>query len=137
MLHHIRIWLMIAVLGLVLPLAGSPLCYCLCAHTLVLAGSHGCACDAELPEPADAGCCQSHDPAPTMPDCMVSLRVLPDALLQADLALPTPVTSDLPPPVFVAPNPPLVLQIADPELHERGPPLGGPPIYLRNRSLLL
>lgn len=128
---------MITVLGLTLPLAGSPLYYCLCANTLLLAGKPGCACEVE---PAAADCCegqQPQHPAPSQPDCMVSLKVLPDALLQADLALPAPLVADLPPAVFAAPAALLALLFADPLPHDRGPPPVGPPIYLRDRSLLL
>jgi hypothetical protein len=130
-----KAWLMVLVLGLVLPLAGSPLRYCLCDNMLLLAGTPPCPCDAEAAD-ADCGEEQQH-PAPAQPDCMVSLRLLPEALPQADPALPSPVVADLPPPVFAAPETPLVPQVVADVPRDRGPPPPGPPIYLRDRSLLL
>lgn len=139
MTRRCKAWLMVLVLGLVLPLAGSPLRYCLCDNMLLLAGAPPCPCDAEAAD-ADCSrdCCEEQQhPAPPQPDCMVTLRLLPEALPQANLALPAPVVADLPPPVFAAPETPVVPQVVADLPRDRGPPPPGPPIYLRDRSLLL
>lgn len=127
-----KAWLMFLVLGLVLPLAGAPLRYCLCAQTVVVdddsccscEDEHGCDCDQECPHP------------PEVPSCTVTLEVLPDAIPQCDHALPAPLVAEVPTPAFELPVAIVTVNTPFDQTHDRGPPTG-PPLYLRHRSLLL
>ncbi len=124
---------MVAVLGFVLPLAGAPLRYCLCAHSLLLATDASDSCCDETPK----GCCKEEHPAPAKKNCMVSVKVLPDAVFQSHFHLPAPLVTALPPAVFSVSVAPLVAVEAVNWPCDRGPPLAGPPRYLRHCSLLL
>jgi len=132
MSRRMKAWLMFLILGLVLPMAGAPLRYCLCAHTVVMADESCCDCEDE----AACDCHQDCPNPPAQPTCKVALKLLPDALPQFDVALPAPLAVDLPPVWFVhVPTPALAVSAVELP-HDRGPPLG-PPLYLRHRCLLL
>lgn len=131
MSRRLKAWLMVLVLGLVLPVAGAPLRYCLCAQAIAAAGEACCCCE------DDPACdCHSECPhAPTQPTCSVVLKLLPDAVPHCDLAVPTPLVFDLPSAGFATAR---VLPQASPvraRIHDRGPP--GPPRYLRHCAMLL
>ncbi len=133
MQRRFRAWLMFLVLGLVLPLAGSPLHYCLCAKLLMAPGME-CSHCADVCD----GDCEHDCPAPTdHQDCCVSLDLLPDALPQGDLVMPTPPVLDIPPlGLVIASAPQVPVTAISPPPHDHGPPPGSPH-YLRFCSMLL
>ncbi|MEO0017453.1 MAG: hypothetical protein RLZZ522_736 [Verrucomicrobiota bacterium] len=124
---------MVAVLGCVLPMAGAPLRYCLCVNNLLLATDTCDSCCKETPK----GCCEEEHQTPTKKDCMVSVKLLPDAVFQGHFNIPAPVVTALPPAVFSVPVISATLVEAVNWPRDRGPPLAGPPRYLRHCSLLL
>jgi hypothetical protein len=132
---------MLAVLGLVLPLAGTPLRYCQCVHLLLVGAQSACPCEHPVVTQAERPCCQQkHQPLhPAAPqhDCMIGVKLLPDAVAQADPATPAPQVAELPPVAFAVPLLPPPLAAAGGVSRERGPPGAVPPLYLRHRSLLL
>lgn len=132
MLRRLKAWLMLLILGLVLPVAGAPLRYCLCSHTIVQTGAECCDCEEDAP-------CDCHDPCshkPVPPSCNVAFKLVPDALPSLDFVTPPPVVVDLPPVMFLAPGPIATGILIVDHPRERGPP-AGPPRYLRNLALLL
>lgn len=132
MSRRMKAWLMLLVLGLVLPVAGAPFRYCLCVNAIVQAGSECCDCEEE-------SSCDCHDKcphAPVQPSCTVALKPVPDGVPTVDFVTPLPVVVDLPPVAFLAPPAPAMDTPAPESPRERGPP-AGPPRYLRILTLLL
>lgn len=123
---------MLLVLGLVLPVAGTPLRYCLCANEIVPTDAECCDCGNET------SCdCDGHCPhGPEQPPCLVELELVPDALPGVDFAMPLPVVMDLPPAAFVPPAPLASCNSCTVHPRDRGPP-ADPPCYLWHLALLL
>lgn len=68
---------------------------------------------------------------------MVPIKLLPDAVFQNHFHLPAPLVTALPPAVLSVSVVPLVAVEAVTWPRDRGPPLAGPPRYLRHCALLL
>jgi hypothetical protein len=132
MSRRLKACLMLLVLGLLLPVAGAPLRYCLCVNAIVQPGSECCDCEEEQSCDCHGKC--PHAPSP--PSCSVAFKLVPDSVPFAGFATPIPVAVDLPPATFLAPVP---IPTEVPDLNrprERGPPSEFP-LYLRNLSMLL
>lgn len=132
MLRRLKACLMLLVFGLVLPVAGAPLRYCLCSQMIMQTGVECCECEED-------SSCDCHDPCshePVPPSCTVTFKLVPDALPSIDFVTPPPVVVDLPPVSFPTPGPIATSIFIVDRPRERGPP-AGLPRYLRNLTLLL
>lgn len=128
--NRLKALLMLAVVGLVLPLAGAPQRFCVKAFTLMAPGQDCSACQGDA--------CGCHLPVenPQLPGCIVGAKLLPDGVSPDGVSVP-PVLAT----VLVAPESPTAGEIASvtgcrAPAAERGPP-PGTPLYLLKRSLLL
>lgn len=109
--------LLLACLGMMVPLAAAPLRFCLMKSQVV--SSMSCPKCHKLPKPHEAPCCLEIDQ--------------PDATLPGiPLGLPPVVAIDLPPPVFVLP--PVELLPASAEAYFE--PIRGPDTPGRHRAVL-
>jgi hypothetical protein len=126
-----KAWLMLLVVGLVLPVAGSPLRFCIETRVVVDStdGCSGCSDSTDCD-------CDEDGHAPEAPTCVVGMKLLPDATPQVDFALPSPVVMELLdvslPSLVEVPTAGVVTFGAS----ERGPP-DPLPVYLRLKRLLL
>ena len=116
--------LLLACLGMMIPLAGSPLRLCLLENRLLPGGAE---CGAEK-DPCCPDCGDHHEDP-----CCVELEELPDAPvpLYPD-ELPAPLVMDLPSPAFIAPLP--VLGAGS--VHRAATPIRGPDTPAAHRALL-
>jgi hypothetical protein len=129
-LMRLQAMLLLSIVGLVLPIAGAPLRFCLEEFQLAIAGSTCSACE----EHKRCGCDGDQDPLE--PGCIAATRLLPEGVQPPEVPVPDPVASDLPCPAFAAPiSLPVELQAAS-HPRDRGPP-GPSRLYLMNQSLLL
>lgn len=126
-----KAWLMLLVVGLVLPIAGSPLRFCMQSRVVVSTAQSCAGC-------ADATGCDCHqDPhSPQAPGCVTGLKLLPDATPQGDFVLPAPVVIDLLPCSLPAPLDVPVAGLPNLRTRERDPP-HPLPLYLRLEAWLL
>ncbi len=115
---------LLACLGMMIPLAGSPLRLCLLENRLLVGGS---GCGAEK-DPCCPDCGDHHEDP-----CCVELEELPEAPAPAvPDDLPSPPVMDLPAPAFIAP-PPL---IRGGSVHFAATPIRGPDTLAAHRSWL-
>ena len=115
---------LLACLGMMIPLAGSPLRLCLLENRLLVGGSE---CGAEK-EPCCPDCGDHHEDP-----CCVELDELPDLPVpQGPDELPSPLVMDLPAPAFIAPLP--VLGAGS--VHLAATPIRGPDTPAAHRALL-
>lgn len=126
-----KAWLMLLVVGLVLPAAGAPLRFCMQSRVAVDVGNSCSGCIAET----DC-CCHQSGEGPQAPGCVGALKLLPDATSQGDFVLPAPVVIDLLPWAMPVPMGMPVIGLAESRARERGPP-SAMPLYLRLALLLL
>lgn len=116
--------LLLACLGMMIPLAGSPLRLCLLENRLLMGGSE---CGAEK-DPCCPDCGDHHEDP-----CCVELEELPDMPVPpAPDELPAPLVMDLPKPAFVAARP----VITDGSVHLAAAPIRGPDTPSAHRALL-
>jgi hypothetical protein len=125
-----KAWLMLLVVGFVLPVAGAPLRFCMESCVMVATGDDCTGC----PEETDRDCHQ--DKSPQTPGCVAGMKLLPDATPQVDFALPAPVVMELLPWALPAPVEMPLAKLANDRSRERDPP-DPLPLYLRLESLLL
>ncbi len=105
---------LLACLGMMIPLAGSPLRLCLLENRLLMGGSE---CGAEK-DPCCPDCGDHHEDP-----CCVELEELPDVPVPPTPdELPAPLVMDLPKLAFVAPPP----VITDSSVHLAATPIRGP-----------
>jgi hypothetical protein len=131
MLVRWKAWLMLLVVGLVLPVAGSPLRFCMQSRVLLNAVGACAGCSDET------GCdCHKEGNLPLKPGCMAAVKLLPDATPQVDFALPAPVVMEVLPWTVPAPLATPLAELANGRSRERDPP-DPLPLYLRLKSLLL
>jgi hypothetical protein len=115
---------LLACLGMMVPLAGSPLRLCLLENRLLLGGSE---CGAEK-DPCCPDCGDHHEDP-----CCVELEELPDAPVPpAPDDLPVLPAMDLPGPAFAAPRP----VAAACSVHRAATPIRGPDTPAARRALL-
>lgn len=116
--------ILLACLGMMIPLAGSPLRLCLLENRLLVGGS---ACGGEK-DPCCPDCGDHHEEP-----CCVELEEMPDVPVPpAPDELPAPTVMDLPDPAFVAP--PLVLAAGS--VHLAATPIRGPDTPAAHRAWL-
>lgn len=116
--------ILLACLGMIIPLAGSPLRLCLLENRLLVGGS-------DCGEEKDPCCpdCGDHHEVP----CCVELEKLPDVPVPpAPDVLPGPFAMDLPQPAFVAPRPTFTAC----SVHLAATPIRGPDTPAAHRALL-
>lgn len=115
---------LLACLGMMIPLAGSPLRLCLLENRLLLGGSE---CGEEK-YPCCPDCGDHHENP-----CCVELEELPEAPAPpAPDVLPSPLVMDLPAPAFIAP-PPLITACS---VYFAATPIRGPDTPAAHRALL-
>lgn len=133
MIIRVQAALLLLLVGLVLPVAGSPQRFCARAAVFLAADQACAACPDEDPE-CD---CESGE-NPLRPNCITAAKVLPDSVTPDALVLPPLIAIDLPPSATAPVRPcwlPMRLGHLGPD---RGPPgPGGVPLYLLKRSLLV
>jgi hypothetical protein len=116
--------ILLACLGMMIPLAGSPLRLCLLENRLLVGGS-GCGAEKDP-------CCPDCGDSPVEP-CCVELEEMPDVPVPpAPDELPVPLVIDLPKLAFVAPRP----VITDGSVHPAATPIRGPATPAAHRALL-
>ncbi len=116
--------LLLACLGMMIPLAGSSLRLCLLENRLLVGGSE---CGAEK-DP----CCPDCGDSPEEP-CCVELEELPDVPVPpAPDELPAPPVMDLPEPAFIAPLPVVGVD----SVHRAATPIRGPDTPAAHRAWL-
>lgn len=116
--------ILLACLGMIIPLAGSPLRLCLLENRLLVGGS-------DCGEEKDPCCpdCGDHHEDP----CCVELEEMPDVPVPpAPDELPAPLVMDLPKVAFVAPPP----VITDGLVHLAATPIRGPDTPAAHRAVL-
>jgi hypothetical protein len=128
-----KAWLMLLVVGLVLPIAGSPLRFCMQSRVVVNA-EESCAGCADATE-SECNCHQGGR-SPLAPGCVTGQKLLPDATSQGDFVLPAPVVMDLLPCALPALLEIPVAGLPNLRTRERDPP-HPLPLYLRQEALLL
>jgi hypothetical protein len=122
---------MLLVVGLVLPVAGSPLRFCMESRVLL----HGVDACVACADETDCDCQQGGE-SPQAPGCVAGVKLLPDATPQMDFVLPAPVVMELLPWTLPAPLAVPLPQLANSQVRQRDPP-DPLPLYLRLESLLL
>jgi hypothetical protein len=116
---------LLACLGMMIPLAGSPLRLCLLENRLLVGGSE---CGGEEKDPCCPDCGDHHEDP-----CCVELDELPDVPVpQAPDELPVPPVMDLPAPAFVAPR--TIFTACS--VHLAATPVRGPDTPAAHRALL-
>ena len=116
--------LLLACLGMMIPLAGSSLRLCLLENRLLVGGSE---CGVEK-DPCCPDCGDHHEDP-----CCVQMDDLPDAPApQAPDLLPAPLVMDLPEPAFVAPR--AIFTACS--VHLAATPIRGPDTPAAHRALL-
>jgi len=130
MANRFKALFMLLIVGLILPVAGSPQRFCMHNFTLVAPGEQCPARDHE--KSCD---CDGSGDSP-VPCCLTAAKFLPDALTPDHFVLSAPAAFPLP--VFDTPEPTAaaLFSIFPRRIHGRGPP-GDLPLYLLNRSLIL
>ncbi|MCW1923280.1 hypothetical protein OKA05_12010 [Luteolibacter arcticus] len=107
--------LLLACLGILLPLAATPVRLCLLEHRLLMPGVSEC-------ESKKSSCCPDCGEHHEVP-CCVDLEDLPDAPAPSvPEGLPAVVAIDLPPPVFVLPP----VTLVECSIFEAAVPIRGP-----------
>ena len=126
-----KAWLMLLVVGLVLPVGASPLRFCMQSRVMLNAADACAGCADE------SGCdCHQDGNLPLTPGCVAAVKLLPDATLQVDFALPAPVVMEVLQWTVPAPLATPLAELAKGRSRERDPP-DPLPLYLRLESLLL
>lgn len=116
--------ILLACLGMMIPLAGSPLRLCLLENRLLVGGS-GCGAEKDP-------CCRDCGDSPEDP-CCVELEEMPDVPVPpVPDELPAPPVMDLPEPAFVAP-PPVLAAVS---VHLAATPIRGPDTPAAHRAVL-
>lgn len=116
---------LLACLGMMIPLAGSPLRLCLLENRLLVGGSK---CGAEEKDPCCPDCGDHHEDP-----CCVELEEMPDVPVpSAPDELPAPPVMDLPEAAFVAPPPVLAAS----SVHLAATPIRGPDTPAAHRAWL-
>jgi hypothetical protein len=131
MANRLKALFMLLVVGLVLPVAGSPQRFCTRAMTFLSSGERCCGC-------AEKDCSDCPDDSePTKPSCVTTPDVLPDGVNPEQIALPQLVAVPISP--FTLPEPvEIVLPAIESVMNrDRAPPDPDTPLYISPRSLLL
>lgn len=121
--------MVLACLGITLPLAACPLRLCLVDGRVLVPGIDRCADDKSAPP----DCCKNCQPDPQRDPCCLDLEEMPDAPAPTPPdELVAPPSMDLPPPAFVAPPP---VMTGGP-VHLAATPIRGPDSPAARRALL-
>lgn len=126
---RLKALLMLVVVGLILPVAGTPQRFCARFQAWLVPGMTCPAC-------VDDGTCDCEPPTPELPGCVMVAKMLPDGISADALALPAPITLELPPETLPTPVWIMTGSRAGTPSRERAPPRAVP-LFLRNRALLL
>lgn len=131
MFHRMQAALLLLVVGLALPVAGSPLRFCAQA-AVFMAGDQACvSCPTE-----DLDCDCEGGENRSRPNCMTSAKVLPDGVAPGGLVLPSSQSMDLPPQAVGTGETWRIATRSCEFPSDRVPPgCDGVPLYLRNRAL--
>jgi len=130
MANRLKALFMLLIVGLVLPVAGSPQRFCMRQFTLIAPGERCPACN-DMPS---CDCDGTKDPS--KPGCMTAAKIFPDALTPDHFVFSAPAAMPLPMFEVSEPKSAALVPNISHRMHMRGPP-GNLPLYLLKRALLL
>lgn len=130
MLHRLKALCLLLVVGLVIPMSGAPLRFCMAEFQFATKGGTCAPCEQQK------HCDCSGDENPLIPGCIAGAKLLPDGVQTLVIPIPAPLMFEIPTPAFLA----VIRETSDflptASPRDRSPP-GPARLYLTKRSLLL